>query len=151
MQLSSANQVGVAMLEALEQFTKGIVGPAATKAASLVAGTEDSTTLARIHILLGDINYKRDNFAAALDSYLQVPVFYGAQASLLPAAELGAARCLVRLGRATDASEGLNRIIVRYAGSFAATEAEKDKVDVDKLVGANAEAKAKAAPAAEAK
>ena len=49
---------------------------------------------ARILLLIGDIQIKRDDFMSALDSYLQIPVFYGAQGHLMPVAELGASRSL---------------------------------------------------------
>jgi TolA-binding protein len=67
---------------------------------------------------------------------LQIPVFYGAEAAFLPAADLGAAKCLARLGRLQDASDSLSRIIERYAGSPEADAAKIEKANVAKLTGA---------------
>jgi TolA-binding protein len=132
--LSSAYQTGVGMMDALESFQKDMTGPAIKKAESLVKGTEDSATLGRLHVLIGDIKFKRGDFLEALDAYLQVPVFYGSQGALMPVAELGAARSLMHLGRLSDASKALALVIDRYKGTPEAASAQKDKADVDKAL-----------------
>lgn len=132
--LPSAFQIGVGMMDALASFEKDMTGPAIKKAESLVKGTEDSGTLARLHILIGDIKFKQEAYMEALDAYLQVPVFYGSQGQLMPVAELGAARSLMRLGRLGDASKALGIIITRYKETPEAAAAAKDKNDVDQAL-----------------
>jgi TolA-binding protein len=136
MSLASRLQIRVTMLDALEQFQKGITGPALAKVKPLLQGGQDADTLSRLNLLVGDIQFKREAFAEALDAYLQIPVFYGAEAAFLPAADLGAAKCLARLGRLQDASDSLSRIIQRYAGSPEADAAKIEKTNVSKLTGA---------------
>ena len=136
MALSSGLQIRVALLDALEQFQKGITGPALAKLKPLVRGAQDAETQARLHLLMGDIQYKREAFAEALEAYLQIPVFYGAEAAFLPAAELGAAKSLARLSRLQDAMDSFTRIIDRYAGTPEADAAKVEKAAVGKLTGA---------------
>ena len=134
MSLTGPFQIGVGMMEALESFQKDMTGPAIKKAESLIKGAQDSATLARLYLLIGDIKFKQEAYMEALDSYLQVPVFFGAQGALMPVAELGAARSLMRLGRLSDASSALARVIERYKGTPEATAAATDKEDVDKAL-----------------
>jgi TolA-binding protein len=136
MSLASSLQIRVTMLDALEQFQKGITGPALAKVKPLIKGAQDAETLTRLYLLIGDIQFKREAFEEALDAYLQIPVFYGAEAAFLPAAELGAAKCLARLRRLQDASDSLARIIERYAGTPEADAAKLEKADLAKLTGA---------------
>lgn len=136
MSLASSLQIRVTMLDALEQFQKGITGPALAKVKPLIKGAQDAETLARLYLLIGDIQFKREAFEEALDAYLQIPVFYGAEAAFLPAAELGAAKCLARLRRLQDATDSLTRIIERYAGTPEADAAKLEKADLAKLTGA---------------
>jgi hypothetical protein len=142
--LSSAFQTGVGMMDALQSFQKDMTGPAAKKADSLVKSTEDSATLGRLHLLIGDIKFKRGDYMEALDAYLQVPVFYGSQGALMPIAELGAARSLMHVGRLQDASKAFALIIQRYKGTPEAANAQKDKADVDKALTGGVPAAAKA-------
>ncbi len=135
MSLGSNLQIRVTMLDALEQFQKGITGPALAKVKPLIKGALDADTLARLYLLIGDIQFKREAFEEALEAYLQIPVFYGAEAAFLPAADLGAAKCLARLSRLQDASESLSRIIERYAGTPEADAAKIEKDAVTKLTG----------------
>ena len=136
MALSSNLQIRVTMLDALEQFQKGITGPALAKVKPLVKGAQDAETQARLHLLIGDIQFKREAFEEALDAYLQIPVFYGAEAAFLPAADLGAAKSLARLSRLQDAMDSFTRIIERYAGTPEADAARTEKAALAKLTGA---------------
>jgi len=136
MQLSSDYQKGAGMMEALQQFQKGMTGPALQKANTLLAGTENSAVLARLYNLIGDIQFKREAYKEALDAYLQIPVFFGTQASLLPGAEFGAARSLMRLRRLEDANVALDRILQRYKGTWVEAAARKEKEDLEKVIGA---------------
>lgn len=135
MNLPKALTIRVGLLEALEQFQKGITGPALAKVNSLLKGTEDSSTMVRIYLLLGDIQFKREAFEEALNAYLHVSVFYGAQAPFLPAAELGAARSLMRLRRLKDATDAFNRVTTRYAGSPEAEAAKRELASLRKASG----------------
>ena len=135
MTLASNLQSRVVMLDALEQFQKGITGPALAKVKPLLKSPLDADTLARLNLLIGDIQFKREAFEESLDAYLQIPVFYGAEAAFLPAADLGAARALMRLTRFQDAGDSLNRIIERYAGTPEADAAKLEKEALSKLMG----------------
>jgi hypothetical protein len=136
MQLSSDYQKGAGMMESLQQFQKGMTGPALQKANTLLAGTENSAVLARLYNLIGDIQFKREAYKEALDAYLQIPVFFGTQAALLPGAEFGAARSLMRLRRLEDANVALDRILQRYKGTWVEALARKEKEDLEKVIGA---------------
>ena len=136
MALSSNLQIRVTMLDALEQFQKGITGPALAKVKPLAKGAQDAETQARLHLLIGDIQFKREAFEEALDAYLQIPVFYGAEAAFLPAADLGAAKSLARLSRLQDAMDSFTRINERYAGTPEADAARTEKAAIAKLTGA---------------
>lgn len=135
MALPANLQMRVTMLDSLEQLQKGITGPALAKVKPLARTGQDADTLARLYLLIGDIQFKRDAFGEALEAYLQIPVFYGAEAAFLPAAELGAARSLARLNRLADAGESLTRIIERYAGTQEAEAAKAEKAALAKLTG----------------
>jgi tetratricopeptide (TPR) repeat protein len=142
--LTPSQRTGVDMMEALESFQKSMTGPAIKKAESLIKSTDDSATLGRLWVLIGDIKFKQGNYLEALDSYLQVPVFYGSQGAQMPIAELGAARSLMHLGRLSDASKALTLVIERYKGTPEAAAAQKDKEDVDKALTGGSPAPAKA-------
>lgn len=135
MTLAAQLQSRVTMLEALESFQKGITNPALTKVNSLLKSVKDADTAARLYLLLGDIQFKRESFEEALDAYLHVPVFYGAEAAFLPAADLGAARSLGRLARFRDAIDSYARISERYLGTPEAEAAKTERADLLKLEG----------------
>jgi|GEM_PF-4774087 len=145
MQLSSNFQKGLLMVQALEDFEKNATTPALEKAQRAVQNNEDSAMAARIQVLIGDIKFKRGDFIQALDAYLQVPVFYGAQGQLMPVAELGAAKSLFELKRLTDASKSLGLVSERYKDTPEAAEARNLKEEVDKVITGGVEK-----PAAEA-
>ena len=148
MQLPSSQQKALLMEQALLDFSKNATTPALEKAQKALQGLEDDSALAaRLHLLVGDIKYKSDQYSDALDSYLQIPVFFGAQGPLMPMAELGAARSLFQLGRLEDASKAFGVLSMRYKGTPEAATAEKEKVDVDKALAAGT-APAGANPAA---
>ena len=134
MQLSPGQQRGLLMVQALEDFQKDATTPALEKAQKALQNNEDSAMLARIQLLIGDIKFKRDDFMQALDAYLHIPVFYGAQGQLMPVAELGAAKSLFGLKRLTDASKSLGQIAERYKDTPEAAEAVKLKEEVDKVI-----------------
>jgi hypothetical protein len=137
MTLPSSQQKALLMAQALEDLERGATTPALEKAMRAAQGLEDdSALLARLSLLIGDIKFKSEQFLDALDSYLQVPVFFGAQGQLMAPAELGAARSLFKLGRLADASKYFGYISSRYKGTTEAAEAEKEKADVDKALAA---------------
>lgn len=152
MQLSANYQKGLLMVQALEDFEKDATTPALEKAQKAVQNNEDSAMAARIQLLIGDIKFKRDDFMQALDAYLQIPVFYGAQGQLMPVAELGVAKSLFGMKRLADASKALGQISERYKDTPEAAEAGKLKEEVDQVItgGAAKPAAEAAKPAAEA-
>ena len=135
MTLLSSQQKGLLMVDALRDLEKNATTPALEKAQRAAQNLDDdSALLARLHLLIGDIRIKQEQFADALDSYLQVPVFFGAQGQLMPVAELGAARALFGMQRLADASRAYTNLIIRYKGTPEAAAAEKEKIDVDKAL-----------------
>ena len=135
MQLPASQQKALLMVQAFQDLERSATTPALEKAQKALQGLEDDSALqARLSLLIGDIKFKSDQFSDALDSYLQVPVFFGAQGQLMPHAELGAARALFQLGRLADASKSLGYISTRYKGTPEAAAAEKEKIDVDKAL-----------------
>lgn len=129
--LTPAQQTQVAILEPLEQYLKGMTGPALAKAQAQAKTAEDPAALTRLHLLIGDIQLKRESFQEALDAYLHIPVFFGAQAAYLPAADLGVARSLLRLRRTADAASAFNRIVRRYPGTPEAEAARKELASLE--------------------
>lgn len=97
-----------------------------SQAEALREETDDTSARARLSMTIGDIHFKKERWSEAFDSYLRVPVFYGSQASLVPQAELMAARCLVKLERYKDAAAMLDRISASYPGSEVGNAAKKE-------------------------
>ncbi len=140
--MSARESQGMRMLDALMEFKKGIIGPAFQKVTTaLLSTTADAALLARLHLLEGDIQSKREEYEKALDAYVQVSVFYGAQAALLPAAELGIARALRALQRFPDARAAYARVVSRHAASPQAALAIEEKGNMDKSTTAGAPVK----------
>jgi TolA-binding protein len=81
---------------------------------------------ARAVMLRGDIAFARKDFEKALEFYLQVPVFYGTEETLLPAALLGSARSYRGYGDASRAERAYLDIIVTYPGSAQAEIAKRE-------------------------
>lgn len=135
MNLPSSQQKALLMVQALQDLEKNATTPALEKAQRAMQGLEDDSALqARLALLIGDIKFASDQFSDALDSYLQVPVFFGAQGQLMPLAELGAARSLFKLERLADASKYLGYIGMRYKGTPEAAAAEKEKIEIDRAL-----------------
>ena len=95
-------------------------------AQEILTETDDAAVCARLWMTIAEIHTKRQRWEEALMSYLQVPVFYGSQGSLVPQAELAAARTLVKMERFKDASGFYQRIMDQYAGGEVATTAKSE-------------------------
>jgi tetratricopeptide (TPR) repeat protein len=131
--LPAGYQKALSFVQAVEELSKKKTGPAYTKV-QIVFDAADSSLAARGYLLAGDIKLKQEEYREALDAYLQVPVFFGAQGALMAPAELGAATALRHLGRLSDSSSALARVIERYKGTPEAAEAAKLKEDVDRAL-----------------
>jgi tetratricopeptide (TPR) repeat protein len=147
--LSPNDKLRMGGVEALYDYQKGVIGPARTAVQSLLSGTEDANVLGKLYLLLGDIEYKREDYKAALDAYLHLPVFYGTQSEYLPLAELGAARSLMKMQRLEDASTYLLHVKERYPGTPQASAADADRKTVQQALGESNQAKAEEADKAE--
>jgi hypothetical protein len=97
-----------------------------SEAESLREETDDTAVRAKLSMTIGDILFKKERWDEAFDAYLRVPVFYGSQASVVPQAELMAARCLVKQERFKDASAMFERISTSYPGSEVGDTAKKE-------------------------
>lgn len=96
------------------------------KAESLLRDTDDSDISARLWMTIGEVHTKKNRWEEALMAYLHVPVFYGSQATLVPQAELSAARSLREMERFQDAVVMYQRISDTYKGSGIAETAKKE-------------------------
>lgn len=81
---------------------------------------------ARAVILRGDIAYGRKEFEKALEFYLQVPVFYGTEDAVMPAAMLGSARSYRGYGDTPRAERAYLDIIVTYPDTAEAASAKEE-------------------------
>ncbi len=160
--LSTDDQVRLGLVEASQDFYKGVTGPAKAAVLKLQSVSDNAAVLAKLYLLLGNIEYKREAYKEALDAYLHVPVFYGTQGEYLPSAELGAARSLMKMQRLEDARTYFQVVEDRYPNSPQAGMAKEDMKLVEKALGesgqeaikaeeAKTEAESKKADAAEAK
>jgi len=99
-------------------------------AQSLLQDTDDSSVSAKLWMTIGDVFTKKEKYEEALMAYLNVPVFYGSQAGLVPQAELSAARSLVKLERYQDASAMFQRITDSYPGSEVGEKAKAERLPI---------------------
>jgi hypothetical protein len=129
-QLTGFNQQALSFVQAVEELARKKPGPALAKVAPALV-SDDSALAARASLLKGEIKFEQGEFRESLDSFLQIPVFYGAQGALMAPAELGAARALHKLGRLQDSSSALARLSERYKGTAEAAEADKLKIEID--------------------
>ena len=144
-QLPSGYQKALSYAQGLEEWMKKKPGPAISKL-QLVLDADDSLLAARAYLLTGEINLANQAPKEALQAYLQIPVFYGAQGSLMAPSELGVAKALHALKRLADANSALDRIIARYKNSPEAAEATKLKGEIESaLTGGSAPAEEKKA------
>ncbi len=144
-QLPSTYQKALSFVQGLEEWMKKKPGPALTKLIR-VLDADDSLLAARAHLLSGEIQLANQAPKEAMEAYLQIPVFYGAQGPLMAPAELGVAKSLQALQRFPDAISALDRLIARYKDSPEAAEATKVKAEIESALvgggGARAEDKA---------
>jgi tetratricopeptide (TPR) repeat protein len=101
---------------------EGVLG----QAQDILKETDDANVCARLWMTIAEIHTKRERWEDALMAYLHVPVFYGSQGSLVPQAELSAARTLAKMERFGDAKGFYQRIMEQYAGSEIATTAKNE-------------------------
>ena len=79
-----------------------------------------------IAVLRGDIAFARKNFEAALESYLQVPAFYGSDDELMPVALLGSARAFRGYGDSARAERAYLDLIATFPASAEAAIAKRE-------------------------
>lgn len=104
-----------------------------TETDKLMAELPDPEAQARLHILKADAQYSLRRYEDALNTYLRVPVFYGAEKAFIPQAYLGAGKSLRALdGPATRgqdlhlaASFYLRQVMREFPLSKEATEARE--------------------------
>ena len=99
-------------------------------AQSLLQDTDDSAVSAKLWMTIGDVFTKKEKYEEALMAYLNVPVFYGSQAALVPQAEISAARSLVKLERFQDAAAMFQRITDSYPGSEVGEKAKEERAPI---------------------
>jgi tetratricopeptide (TPR) repeat protein len=147
--LSPSDQLRLSGAQALQDFSKGLLAPAESAVKAILPKTDDASVLAKLYVLLGDIQTKQAAYPAALESYLSVSVFYGSQSDQLPRAELGAARSLAKMQRLEDARDMLVGLKDRYPTSPQAKIAKEELSAILKTLGQNEAQKADEAEKAE--
>jgi tetratricopeptide (TPR) repeat protein len=121
-----------------------------SRAQTLLRDTDDSSVAARLWMTIAEIHTRMERWEEAFEAYLHIPVFYGSQGTLVPQAELAAARTLVKMELFKDAVGFYQRIQEQYAGSEIAETAKKEMMPingvpnkVDKIPGSKTKAKDK--------
>lgn len=97
----------------------------------MIRGQMNTELLARLHVIKGNALYNLAKYEDALNVFLRIPVFYGTEASFVPAAKLAVARCLKRMDKpelrsmnlAKYAEDYLVEIITEYPMSLEAKTA----------------------------
>lgn len=112
------------------------------QANNILADTDDSGISAAVWDIIGDIHDKKKEYEKALMSYLRIPVFFGTQMQRVPAAELKAARMLIKMRRFEDATTFLTRLVESYPGSAVADAAAKEKASINGMKNEDAPEKA---------
>jgi tetratricopeptide (TPR) repeat protein len=115
----------------MQRRTSGDQEAVLSEALDILKETDDATICARLWMTIAEIHAKRERWEEALMSYLHVPVFYGSQGSLVPQAELAAARTLAKMERFQDAVTFYQRITEQYAGSEIATTAKNEMLPIN--------------------
>lgn len=101
------------------------------QANNILTDTDDSAVSAAVWDIIGDIHDKKKEYEKALMSYLRIPVFFGTQMQRVPAAELKAAKILIKMRRFEDATTFLTRLVESYPGSAVAEAAAKEKASIN--------------------
>jgi tetratricopeptide (TPR) repeat protein len=140
--LGPTDMARLSTIDAMQDYLKGVVGPALVAVDKIIPTTEDTSVLGKLYLLKGDIQFKRGNFSEALEAYLHLPVFYGTQSAYLPNAELGAARSLQKMARLDDALDMYKAILERYKGEPQAKAAEVELDNIAKALGKSSDADA---------
>ncbi len=125
-----ANKIKLARL--MQRARRGEHDTVISEATDLITKVDDPDVLARLHIVKGGSLLATKKYEAAMNTYLRVPVFYGAQAEHLPKAMLGAARSFRGMDSPATKEQRLEEISNRYLRDLIATfpvskEAEEAK------------------------
>ena len=125
-----ANKMKLARL--MQRARRGEHDTVITEAADLITKLDDPDVLARLHLVKANSLLATKKYEAAMNTYLRVPVFYGAQAEHLPKALLGAARAFRGMDSPATKEQRLEEISNRYLRDLIATypvskEAEEAK------------------------
>jgi hypothetical protein len=125
-----ANKVKLARL--MQRARRGEHDTVISEATDLITKMDDPDVLARLHIVKGGSLLATKKYESAMNTYLRVPVFYGAQAEHLPKAMLGAARAFRGMDSPATKEQRLEEISNRYLRDLIATfpvskEAEEAK------------------------
>lgn len=115
----------------MQRRTSGDQEAVLSQAEDILSETDDANISARLWMTIGDIHVKRERWEQALMSYLHVPVFFGSQGTIVPQAELSAARALTKLERFQDAVAFYQRLMEQYVGSEIAKTAEKEMLPIN--------------------
>lgn len=101
------------------------------QANNILTDTNDSSVSAAVWDIIGDVHDKKKEYEEALMAYLRIPVFFGTQMQRVPAAEMKAAKMLIKMRRFEDATTFLTRLVESYPGSAVAEAAAKEKASIN--------------------
>lgn len=127
-ELTSKIKLAKLLMRARKGEHEGVV----TDATSLISQSDDPDVLARLHLLKGGSLLALKRYEPAMNTFLRVPVFYGAQQEHLPKALLGAAKAFRGMDSPVTRSQRLEEVSNRYLRELIATfpvskEAEEAK------------------------
>lgn len=99
---------------------------AAALYSTLLSRTHDDAIAARAWIGTGAIHLAGQDAEAALLAFLRVPVLFGSETTVQPAALLGSARAATALGDQTEAAEAVEQLVTVHSASAEAAEARRE-------------------------
>ena len=140
--LSKEQEVQLKVLKLnIERQTSSDYVSIIAKANNILTDTNDSGVSAAVWDIIGDVHDKKKEYEEALMAYLRIPVFFGTQMQRVPAAEMKAAKMLIKMKRYEDATLFLTRLIEAYPGSAVAEVAAKEKASINGMKNEDAPAK----------
>ncbi|MDR2845193.1 MAG: hypothetical protein LBV28_03765 [Puniceicoccales bacterium] len=106
------NRIKLAKIE--QTLRKGNTELALADAEKLIRDTVDVDLIASLHLVKGDALLSLRRYEQAMTVFLRIPVFYGTQTKLIPAAQLGAARAFRGMNSPANKHLQLDDVANRY-------------------------------------
>ena len=138
-----ATQIQLARL--MQRARQGDHDAVITETTDLLAKVDNAEIQARLHIVKGNSLFALKKYEAAMNTYLRVPVFFGAEVEHVPKALLGAARSFRGMDSPALKEQKLEAISNRYLYDIIVTfPVSKEAEEAKKLLPKEERAKAEA-------